>query len=187
MKKNILNTIILILLVLSLSIVLVGCKEAEENKDKTNSNSSSSETTTSDTTDSETTNSDTTDSDTTSSDSTSDTSDSDPGVADTTAPSDPSIIINDGDESTASTSVTLDLSAADDVGVVAYYVSESSSEVQSTDSAWISVTSMVKYSENIPFTLTEGDGLKQVYAWYKDSAGNISTYASDKISLSTYK
>ena len=105
---------------------------------------------------------------------------------DTTAPSSPSVSINNGDTLTTSTAVTLTLSATDNVGVTAYYVSENSAVPSANASGWKSVASATSYSAVVPFTLSSGSigsSIKTVYAWFRDSAGNISVRVSDTITL----
>ncbi|MEK6545569.1 MAG: DUF1566 domain-containing protein, partial [Nitrospinota bacterium] len=119
-------------------------------------------------------------------------------VSDTTAPSNPSITINNGATSTTSASVTLSLSALDDVGVIGYYASETSTldaefilcqgstTPSVSDSCWTTVTSTASYSSSVSFTLSSGrvgDNTKTVYVWFRDNAGNVSSPASDSITL----
>ncbi len=99
------------------------------------------------------------------------------------APTNPSISINSGSSSTASSSVTLSLSAIDDTGVTGYYLSQTSSTPSSSASGWTSVTSATSYSGSVSFTLSEGNGTNTVYVWFKDAAGNVSSSASDSITL----
>ena len=77
--------------------------------------------------------------------------------------------------------MTLAISATDNVGVTGYYASESSTTPEGSAS-WTSVTSTTSYSANVSFTLSSDDNeIKTVYIWFKDSAGNISSLASDTI------
>ncbi|MBI3601199.1 MAG: hypothetical protein HY097_11260, partial [Nitrospinae bacterium] len=99
------------------------------------------------------------------------------------APSNPSIKINSDASSTTSTSVTLNLSASDDVGVTGYCAKESSTTPAADDSCWKTVTSAANYSGNVSFTLSSGSGTKAVYVWFRDAAGSISSSASDSIQL----
>jgi hypothetical protein len=94
-----------------------------------------------------------------------------------------SISINSGASYTNSTSVTLSLSASDDVGVTGYYLSTSSTTPSASASGWTSVTSTTNYSSSVSYTLRSGDGTKTVYVWYKDSAGNVSSAYYDSIIL----
>jgi len=71
------------------------------------------------------------------------------------------------------------------VGVVGYYTSTSSSTPVASASGWNSVTSATSYSGSVSYTLTSGDEQKTVYVWFKDSAGNVSSAASDSITLDT--
>ena len=101
---------------------------------------------------------------------------------DVTAPAG-SVSINSGASSALSTSVTLNLSATDSVGVVAYYASTSSSTPAASNSGWQSITSTTSYSANISFTLSSGTGTKYAYVWYRDFAGNASSVVNDGINL----
>jgi hypothetical protein len=108
-------------------------------------------------------------------------------VSDTTDPSSPTININSGASSTSNTVVSLALSATDNVGITAYFASESSSTPASSDSGWNSVTSSTSYSATVSFTLSgassAGNHSRTVYVWFKDAAGNVSASASDGITL----
>lgn len=90
---------------------------------------------------------------------------------DTTMP-DGSIIINSGDGYTQIDSVTLALSASDNLGVADMRVSEDSSF---TGVAWEA------YATTKAFTLSVGDGTKTVYAEFRDDAGNVSGTVNDAI------
>src|SRR3989338_987816 len=104
---------------------------------------------------------------------------------DITAPTG-SLNINSGASYTTSTSVTLTLSATDDaVGVTGYYASETSTIPSASATGWTSITSTTSYSASVSFALSSGDGTKTVYVWFKDAAGNVSSSASDSITLDT--
>ena len=78
--------------------------------------------------------------------------------------------------------MTLAISASDSVGVTGYYVSESSTTPAHNASGWVSVTSTISYFANVSFTFSSVDNeIKTVYIWFKDSAGNIFSSASDSI------
>jgi len=102
-----------------------------------------------------------------------------------TTPPDCSVSVNNGDSYTSSATVTLSLSATDNVGITGYFVSTNSFIPSVSDSKWISITSSTNFTDSISYTLSEGDGNKTVYVWYKDDAGNVSDYASDSIVLDT--
>src|SRR3990167_5285272 len=107
-------------------------------------------------------------------------------IVDKTAPSNPSITINNGAASTTSKAVTISLSSSDDVGVRGYCVSESSTTPSVSDSCWTSVISATSYSSSVSFTLSGGsvgNNTNTVYVWFKDNAGNISSSTSDSITL----
>ena len=103
---------------------------------------------------------------------------------DTTAPSG-SVSINSGASYTNSSTVTLTLSATDNVGVTGYYVSDSSTTPSASASGWTTVTSTTSYSGSVSYTLSGGEGSKTIYAWYKDAAGNVSSTANATITLDT--
>ena len=95
-----------------------------------------------------------------------------------------SITINEGDNFTKSNNVILILSATDSNKVDAYYVSETNAIPSQTN--WIPVARMTSYSkDNIAFTLSAGNGVKTVYVWYKDVAGNVTSALSSQITLFT--
>ncbi|MBI5207101.1 MAG: Ig-like domain-containing protein, partial [Candidatus Firestonebacteria bacterium] len=73
--------------------------------------------------------------------------------------------INSGVSTANSTTVTLNISATDNVGVIGYYVSESSLKPTSSASGWVTITSTASYSNNVSFTLSSGSGSKTVYVW----------------------
>jgi len=103
-------------------------------------------------------------------------------INDTTAPSNPTISINNGENSTSSSSISLSLSSNDNVGVTDYYLSENSNSPSSNTSGWTSVTSASSFSGSTSFTLSSGNKMnKTVFVWFKDSAGNVSSSASDTI------
>ena len=84
-------------------------------------------------------------------------------TTDSTAPSSQSDSINSGATSITRTSVTLTLSATDNVGVTGYCAKESSTTPSSNDSCWTSVISTTSYSATVSFTLSSGSGTKTVY------------------------
>ncbi|HHT9137255.1 MAG TPA: TIGR03790 family protein [Candidatus Wunengus sp. YC60] len=105
-------------------------------------------------------------------------------TSDSTAPVG-SISINGSSGYTNTNSITLTLSATDDVGVTGYYLSAGNSTPLSSDSGWVSVTSASSYSSSVSYSLGSGDGTKLVYAWFKDASGNISGAVSAAITLDT--
>ncbi|MCX5838590.1 MAG: hypothetical protein NTW71_08755 [Deltaproteobacteria bacterium] len=103
---------------------------------------------------------------------------------DATAPSMVSLQINHGETRTPSNSVTLSLSATDNVGVTGYYASENATTPSAAAPGWVSVTSTVSYAADVSFTLSGGNGTKTVYVWFKDDAGNVSGPATASTMLS---
>ena len=92
---------------------------------------------------------------------------------DTTAPTS-SIGISGGASYTKSSTITLNLSATDDVGVTGYFLSASATAPSASAVGWTSITSTQSYSGSVSYSLSSGDGSKTVYVWYKDAAGNVS-------------
>ncbi|HBR15330.1 MAG TPA: hypothetical protein DD723_07295 [Candidatus Omnitrophica bacterium] len=96
-----------------------------------------------------------------------------------------SISINNGVASTTSATVNLTLSATDNVGVTGYFLSNSATAPLTSATGWVSVTSAASFNKTVSYTLPSGAGTKTVYAWYKDTQGNISLTYSDSITLIT--
>ena len=97
------------------------------------------------------------------------------------------VLINNGDASTSSNLVSLTLFASDAGMVSDYYVSEINSAPSSTAPEWVSITNTQNYSATVDFTIssdwTLGEYPKTVYAWFKDTSENVSSVASDSITL----
>ncbi|HHT9146082.1 MAG TPA: carboxypeptidase regulatory-like domain-containing protein [Candidatus Wunengus sp. YC61] len=96
-----------------------------------------------------------------------------------------SISINNGAYRTNSLIVTLELSAADNIGVTGYYFSTSAIPPSPHTAGWTSATPAINYKEDVSYTLSGDDGKNTVYVWYKDASGNISDVASDSIIVDT--
>jgi len=95
---------------------------------------------------------------------------------DTVAPIITSIVINDNDNLTSSTSVTLSTDASD--------VTSGLAKMRfSTDN--VDWSDWQNFAASKSYTLPTGDGLKTVYVQVKDKAGWVSTIASDSITLET--
>ncbi len=105
--------------------------------------------------------------------------------ADEDAPVNTGISIEGGDTYTNSRSVSVTLSANDPGGgVTGYYLAEDSTALSGvTEPSFVSVTSAQIYSGTVSYTLSEDEGSKIVYVWFKDAAGNVSSAASDSIIL----
>jgi len=98
-------------------------------------------------------------------------------------PKSTNVLINADAATTNITTVSLDLTAKDDIGVVAYFASETNTKPLLSDPEWIIVSSAANFSATVDFSLSDGKGIKTVYVWYKDGADNISTVTSDTIEL----
>src|SRR3989339_1569450 len=105
-------------------------------------------------------------------------------TADITAPTG-SVSINNGAYRTNSLTVTLELSAVDNIGVTGYYFSTSAIPPSSHTTGWTSATPAINYKQDVSYTLSGDDGKNTVYVWYKDASGNISYAASDSIIVDT--
>jgi hypothetical protein len=82
--------------------------------------------------------------------------------------------------------VTLSLAATDDTGVSAYYLTDNASFTpDANDPAWDNITMAATYSDNVSFTLADASnaGSRNVYAFFKDDAGNVSEGASASTTL----
>jgi hypothetical protein len=80
----------------------------------------------------------------------------------------------------------IQLSATDDdilSPVVGYYLSENSTVPLANASGWETVPSTSNYSEVVSFSFSAGSGEKTIYAYFKDTLGNISASASENITL----
>ena len=73
-----------------------------------------------------------------------------------------SVTIDNATPSTTSSTVTLNLKAQDNKGVVGYLASESSAPPSVDISSWLSITSTKSYTEDVSLTLS-GYGIKFVY------------------------
>jgi len=103
---------------------------------------------------------------------------SDTIVLDTTTPQNPTIFISDNSDNTTRAEIILSLSASDAVGVTGYYASENGTAPSATDSSWAETSSATSYSNNVPFTLSDGTENKKVTVWFKDAVENVSSSTS---------
>ena len=105
--------------------------------------------------------------------------------SDTDAPANGTIIIAGGATTTNTTSVSIALTATDNIGVTHYFFkNEDSSDPLHTDIGWVSVgTATTNYSATVSHTLSAGNGQKQVYVWFKDAGNNVSSAFSNTITL----
>ena len=95
---------------------------------------------------------------------------------DATAPTNPSIIINDNATYTNNRNVSLALSASDPTSGL------SQMNLRNEGESWAGWRG---YQSPYSWTLPSGDGTKTVYAQFKDAADNTSNTASDSIILDT--
>ncbi len=108
-------------------------------------------------------------------------------VADIQAPSDASVLINDGALETDASEVLLTLSASDDVGVTGYFLAEDPTPPPELgNDSWVAVTPTIfLFITDLSFTFGAFSGEKYVHVWFRDAAGNISTRNNDGIFLIT--
>ncbi len=95
------------------------------------------------------------------------------------APVSPSIVINNGNRYTYSQYVTLTLSAHDDIGITAYYVSENNEAPGLND--WQTVGLNQDLLVNTSFQMSSGVGEKTIYAWFKNFSGHRSERVQNSI------
>jgi hypothetical protein len=86
------------------------------------------------------------------------------------------VVINNDDTYTVSTSVTLALDASDNNG-------SGGIQMMVSHAADFAGSSWESFAATLAWTLIEGDGLKTVFAKFKDAAGNVSAVYSDTIEL----
>jgi len=98
---------------------------------------------------------------------------------DTTSPASATIDIEEGAASTATYEVDIAITGTDAVGITGFYLSETNSTPSAND--FITVASTTSLSITVHFNLSAGDGVKTVYLWLRDAAGNISTPVNDTI------
>ena len=94
-----------------------------------------------------------------------------------------SVSISDNKSWVNSSDVTLNLLAQDETGVTGYYLSEEEAAPSSRAEGWISGDAVTFYNEAVVYLLSAGDGLKTIYAWFKDGAGNVSEPSRVSINL----
>ena len=105
---------------------------------------------------------------------------------DTDAPINGTISIAGGAATTSTTSVSIALTATDNIGVTDYIFKNEDATTPSLSDTWVSVgAATTSYSATVSHTLSGGDGQKQVYVWFKDAANNISSSFNDTITLAT--
>lgn len=100
-----------------------------------------------------------------------------------TPPTPLAISINQNSSYTPSLDVTVDISAKDDFGVTGYFLSESSTTPNAEASGWQQISSVLEYSQKLPYNLNVGDRTKEVYTWFQDTRGNVSQSIHGSITL----
>ncbi len=86
--------------------------------------------------------------------------------------------INNATTTTTSRTVTLNLTATDNKGVVGYLASESSAPPSTDSTSWVFIDSTTSYSADVSFTLSAEYGMKFVTVWFKDGKGNLAAHGA---------
>ena len=93
--------------------------------------------------------------------------------------------INKGRAATNSSTVLLAISAVKKTGVTGYYISEQPKKPEADKEGWTTIPSIASYAADIPYTLSERDGKKKIYVWFKDAFGHVSQVKSGAIIFDT--
>lgn len=92
--------------------------------------------------------------------------------------------INNNDDTTHEYAINIGITATDNVGISSYYLSESS-DIPSLDAVeWVSISPTSSLEVTVTHNLSGGLGLKTLYLWVRDEAGNISNSVTDSITVS---
>lgn len=102
---------------------------------------------------------------------------------DAAPPQNISLSINGGKAYTTSKTVSLDISAADDMAVGAYYISESPAAPEPYAQGWVDVTPSQGYRGTVSYELSGDYGDRKLYVWFRDTSLNVSEAASAAINL----
>ena len=86
----------------------------------------------------------------------------------------------------STTTVNLMLTASDDQGVYAYYLSESPDRPHASSSGWEQINGSPRLVDQkiVSFVLSGSAGKKSIFAWFKDEVGNVSERASTLVNYS---
>ncbi|MBI5826129.1 MAG: sulfatase-like hydrolase/transferase [Deltaproteobacteria bacterium] len=98
-------------------------------------------------------------------------------------PQNVSLSVNGGKAYTTSKTVSLDISATDNAGVNAYYISESPDAPAPDSAGWVSVTPSQGYNGTVSHELSGDYGDRKLYVWFRDTSSNVSETASAVINL----
>ena len=100
--------------------------------------------------------------------------------ADRVAPKGTLSIDNKTDYTRSSTSVSVSLSATDNKGVWAYWLSESSTTPGTSSSCWTSITTTTNFEDHQTFSFSGNQGNRNLNVWYRDQS-KVSEVASDTL------
>lgn len=94
------------------------------------------------------------------------------------------LTINSGKSQSSSREVALKIEGNDNQGVTGYYLSESNETPDFTMDGWRWMEPAIRQPiKELPFLLSEKEGLKTINLWLRDGDGNISEKISDQITL----
>lgn len=93
------------------------------------------------------------------------------------------LVIKGGAGFTNSVKVALTLSGTDDKRIAGFYKSNLSNTPAAGAAGWIATSPAASVTNTVNHSLLAGNGTKAVYAWYKDSAGNVSPVITNTIVL----
>ncbi len=105
------------------------------------------------------------------------------GNGDAAPPQNVSLSINNGQAYTSSKTVSLNISATDNAGVSAYYISESPDAPAPDATGWVDVTPSQGYKGTVSYELSGDYGDRKLYVWFRDASLNVSEAASAAINL----
>ena len=103
-------------------------------------------------------------------------------ILDVNAPSSGKILINNESGSVSTSSISVEVSAKDTIGIVGFYLSESSTTPGSNQFNTIDETADLH--KTISLKLSPAPGIKTLYAWFIDASGNISNPVSQSVNFS---
>ncbi|MGK5094644.1 hypothetical protein WDW89_21850, partial [Deltaproteobacteria bacterium TL4] len=106
-----------------------------------------------------------------------------PPENDTQPPQNGSITINSGSSTAETPTVTLSLSAKDNLGLRAYYLSTESNKPTPEAEGWTMIAPTTpQYSGEVSYTFI-ASGKHTLYVWFKDIFGNVSNESNAGITL----
>lgn len=102
---------------------------------------------------------------------------------DTVPPGGTYVVINSGGRFALSYDVQLFLAGYDNLGVTGYYVSENSTPPTLNQFTRVAIAPQFKLT--LPYHFSAGEGVKTIYLWLRDAAGNVGAVASATVQVDT--